>query len=100
MIDVLYQEINCGDAAFLGSSQGSGALWSTWEAFAGTTLQAFSASRPFTGSVLANIESEGAPAPAPPSIPDYTRNRTGELQAEGYFLRPGGGNVTGFTFSV
>ena len=95
---LLVQEVPCPEPAALQSGSGSGAVWSTWETFAGTTIQEFSTTRPFAGSVLANIESEGAPAPAPTL--DLTGNRTGEIQAEGYYLRPGGGNVTGFTFSI
>ena len=90
------QEVACPDPEYLSSSAGSGAVWSTWEAFAGTSLQDFSVSRPFAGDVLANIES--AEAPAAPSL-DFTVNRTGEIQPAGPFLRPGGGNVTGFTFT-
>lgn len=97
VIDVLFQETPCPDPEYLASSQGSGAVWTTWEQFAGTSLQEFSVTRPFAGDVLANVES--AEGPAPPPAPDFTKNRTGEIQPKGPYLRPGGGNVTGFTFT-
>ena len=95
----LTQEVPCPDAETLASPSGSGAVWTSWEEYAGVSLQTFSETRPFTGAVLANIESAGAPSPTLLPPPDLTGNRTGEIEASGPFLRPGGGNVTGFVFS-
>ena len=101
---MLYQEIPCPSQDVLEGQNGSGASWGSWERFAGKSIQDFSTSRPFTGAVLANVESSGcggdgsiesAAAPTAPPI-DLTGNRTGELpMRRGAFSVRGTGEATG-----
>lgn len=114
MVDVLFQEVPCPADDVLSSQNGSGAVWKTWEAYAGKSIQDFTANRPFasSGSVVANVESsacgdssiESAAAPAPsaaPSAPgpvDRTGNRTGEIPPRrGAFSVRGTAEATGIT---
>ena len=79
------QEVVCPAAEVLEGQDGSGAVWDTWQKFSGLSIQQFSKDRPSAGAVLADIESD-APMAAPPTVPDFTRNRTGEVPITGIYV--------------
>ena len=78
------QEVVCPAAEVLKGQDGSGAVWDTWQKFSGVSIQQFSKNRPSAGAVLADIESD-APMAALPTVPDFTRNRTGEVPITGIY---------------